>query len=121
MATRDADAVEITVPGVLAALSDSIRLGLVRVLADGRERPWGELRVPVAKSTLSHHLKTLRSAGITSTRNEGRRCFVRLRVAELQAGMPGLLESVLSAAADTGAGDEVVELCGESAATARRR
>ncbi|MDT5309194.1 MAG: hypothetical protein QOE48_4896 [Mycobacterium sp.] len=48
---------------------------LVRLLADGVERGWGELRAPLAKSTLSHHLKTLRAAGVTRTREEGTRCF----------------------------------------------
>ncbi len=97
----------ITLTGVLAALSDPIRTGLVRVLADGDERGWGELRVPVGKSTLSHHLRVLRSAGVTATRKEGTRCFVRLRRAELEARLPGLLPSLLAAAAAEGVGDEV--------------
>jgi DNA-binding transcriptional ArsR family regulator len=98
----------ITLPGVLAALSDTTRLGLVRVLADGQERAWGDLRVPVAKSTLSHHLKVLRSAGVTATRKEGTRCFVRLRATELEDTLPGLLDSVLASAAALGSGDAVV-------------
>jgi hypothetical protein len=42
---------------------------LVRLLADGVERGWGELRAPLAKSTLSHHLKThpLFSCGYDTT------------------------------------------------------
>ena len=91
-----ADQMKIT--DVMAALSDPIRVGLVRVLADGVERGWGELRAPVAKSTLSHHLKTLRAAGVTRTREEGTRCFVRLRRNDLDSRFPGLLEAVLEAA-----------------------
>lgn len=53
---------EMTLVAVLGALSDPIRIGLVRVLSDGRERGWGQLRAPVAKSTLSHHLRVLRDA-----------------------------------------------------------
>lgn len=83
---------------VLAALSDPIRVGLVRVLADGRERRWGELRAPVVKSTLSHHLRVLRDAGITRTRQEGPRCFVALRRGDLDSRFPGLLDAVLGAA-----------------------
>jgi DNA-binding transcriptional ArsR family regulator len=89
---------EITLVTVLAALSDPIRVGLIRVLADGRERGWGELRAPVAKSTLSHHLRVLRDAGLTRTRQEGTRCYVELRRADLDTRFPGLLDAVLEAA-----------------------
>lgn len=82
---------------VMAALSDPIRLGLVRVLADRVERGWGELSVPVAKSTLSHHVRVLRSAGIIRTREEGTRCFIRLRDDDLQQRFPNLLDAVLAA------------------------
>jgi DNA-binding transcriptional ArsR family regulator len=77
------------------------------VLADGHERAWGDL-VPVAKSTLSHHLKILRTAGVTATHKEGTRCFVRLRLAELEDTLPGLLESVFASAAALGSGNDVV-------------
>src|ERR687891_787325 len=89
---------EIALTGVMAALSDPIRVGLVRVLADGREHGWGELRAPVAKSTLSHHLRVLRDAGVTRTRQEGTRCFVALRRDDLSTRFPGLLHAVLGAA-----------------------
>ncbi|MGO1974806.1 MAG: ArsR/SmtB family transcription factor [Propionibacteriaceae bacterium] len=87
---------EVPLTTVLSALSDPLRLGLVRLLADGRECQWGELDAPVAASTLSHHLKVLRSAGVTRTRNEGTRCFVHLRREDLEAQFPGLLDSVLA-------------------------
>jgi len=92
---------------VMSALSDPLRVGLVRVLSDGVERGWSELRAPVAKSTLSHHLKTLRAAGLTRTREEGTRCFVRLRRDEVDARFPGLLAAVLAAAVAEGVGDHV--------------
>ncbi|TDE19584.1 helix-turn-helix domain-containing protein [Actinomadura sp. 6K520] len=92
------DLAQIRLIAVLAALSDPIRVGLVRVLADGRERGWGELRAPVAKSTLSHHLRVLRDAGVTRTRQEGTRCYVELRRDDLEARFPGLLEALLDAA-----------------------
>ncbi|MCD7443511.1 helix-turn-helix domain-containing protein [Streptomyces lincolnensis] len=89
---------EITLIDVMGALNDPIRVGLVRVLADDREHGWGELRAPVAKSTLSHHLRVLRDAGVTRTRQEGTRCFVELRRDDLDARFPGLLNAVLGAA-----------------------
>lgn len=85
---------------VLAALSDPLRLGLVQLLADGTERRWGELDVPVSKSTLSHHLKVLRSAGVTATREEGTRCYVRLRSDDVDQRFPGLLRAVLDSITD---------------------
>jgi DNA-binding transcriptional ArsR family regulator len=98
---------EMTLIEVMGALSDPIRLGVVRVLADGRERGWGELRAPVAKSTLSHHLRVLRDAGVTRTRQEGTRCFVELRRGDLDSRFPGLLTAVLDAAHGDDVGGQV--------------
>ncbi|MEU0312770.1 metalloregulator ArsR/SmtB family transcription factor [Nocardioides sp. NPDC006273] len=89
---------DISLTRVLSALSDPIRLGIVLLLSDGRERQWGELDAPVSKSTLSHHMKTLRSAGITRTRDEGTRCYVHLRGDDLESRFPGVLSSLLEAA-----------------------
>ena len=100
---------------VMGALSDPIRVGLTRVLADGRERGWGELRVPVAKSTLSHHLRVLRDAGVTRTRQEGTRCFVELRRDDLDTRFPGLLNAVLDAAHDDDIGAQVTLTTDETA------
>ncbi|BCJ60335.1 ArsR/SmtB family transcription factor [Micromonospora endophytica] len=91
------DLADVPVTTVLSSLSDPLRLGVVRLLSDGQERQWGELDAPVAASTLSHHMKVLRSAGITRTRDEGTRCYVHLRRDELDAHFPGLLDSILNA------------------------
>ncbi|WP_371611946.1 ArsR/SmtB family transcription factor [Streptomyces clavifer] len=99
----------ITLPSVLGALSDPTRLGIVRVLSDGNERGWGELRAPIAKSTLSHHLKVLREAGVTQTRQEGTRCFVTLHRESLDARFPGLLPALLAAAVADHVGEHVTE------------
>ncbi|WP_137802249.1 metalloregulator ArsR/SmtB family transcription factor [Kocuria sp. 2SI] len=98
------DLATVKLPEVLHALADPIRLGLVRLLSDGEERAWGQLDAPIAPSTLSYHLKVLRSAGITRTRMEGTRCFVHLRVGDLKDRFPGLLETTLALAAEPDAG-----------------
>src|SRR5688572_31937847 len=98
---------ELSLISVLAAMADPIRVGLVRVLSDGIERGWGELRAPVAKSTLSHHLRILRDAGLTRTRQEGTRCYVTLRREDLQTRFPGLLPAVLAAADSEDVGPHV--------------
>jgi DNA-binding transcriptional ArsR family regulator len=93
-------AAEQDVVRVLHALSDPVRLDIVRQVdaqgPDG-ELSCGQLEVPVSKSTCSHHLKTLNCAGVTAEREEGTRKFIRLRRAELDRSYPGLLESVLRA------------------------
>ncbi|GHF64989.1 DNA-binding transcriptional ArsR family regulator [Amycolatopsis bartoniae] len=64
---------------VLSALGDPARLLIMKILADGGEHQRGEFEVDVGPSTLSHHMKTLREAGLTHHRMEGTRCFVSLR------------------------------------------
>jgi DNA-binding transcriptional ArsR family regulator len=85
---------EITLARVLHALSDPVRLSVVADLARGTERGSSEFRCGVSESTLSHHLKVLRLAGVINHRKEGTRCFVALRP-ELEAAFPGLLASIL--------------------------
>ena len=95
------DLATIDVLTVLQALSDPVRLEIVRQLAeneDGRGLRCHQLRIPVSKSTGSHHLKTLHAAGITAERQQGVCKYISLRRAELDARVPGLLDSVLKAA-----------------------
>jgi DNA-binding transcriptional ArsR family regulator len=87
---------QLSLPGVLHALSDPVRLAIVRELQDGCELACGMLDVPVSKSTLSHHLKVLRDAGLTQTRAEGVQRFVSLRTEDIEARFPGLLSCVLA-------------------------
>jgi DNA-binding transcriptional ArsR family regulator len=86
---------QLSLPVVLHALSDPIRLEIVQLLARVAELPCGELEAPVSKSTLSHHLKVLRDAGLTQTRAVGVQRLVSLRAADLDARFPGLLVCVL--------------------------
>ena len=90
------DSVEL--PLVFHALSDPVRLEIVRSLALSGERCCGDLPVPVSKSTLSHHLKVLREAGLTQTRADGTQRLVSLRRAEVEAHFPGLLDAILDGA-----------------------
>jgi DNA-binding transcriptional ArsR family regulator len=92
-----ADALDL--PAVLHALSDPIRLQIVRSLAERGACNCGTFAVPVAKSTLSHHLRVLREAGITLTEPAGTQRVVSLRRPELDGRFPGLLDAVLGAAA----------------------
>lgn len=88
------------ITAVLAALADPVRMAIVRRLGDCEDaRSCGSFDLPVTKSTLSHHFKTLREAGIIQGRYEGTRKLISLRRADLDAAYPGLLDSVLRGAA----------------------
>ncbi|GAA3567131.1 helix-turn-helix domain-containing protein [Amycolatopsis ultiminotia] len=89
---------EITLTGVLTALSDPIRLSIVCSLSDGQEHGVGEFQhFPVVRSTLSHHAKVLRASGITFTRTVGTHCYLSLR-SELEELFPGLIAKVVALA-----------------------
>jgi DNA-binding transcriptional ArsR family regulator len=85
---------------VLQALSDPVRLELVQVLdrADGA-LACVDLALPASKSTASHHFRVLREAGVVRSREEGTRRYYTLRRDDLEARFPGLLDTVLRAAA----------------------
>lgn len=91
------DCKDITIEGVLYALGDPIRLEIVKRLAQEAEIPCSALDLPVAKSTLSHHFKILREAGVITCRKQGTQHLNSLRQQELQAKFPDLLDTVLKA------------------------
>ena len=82
---------------VLHALSDPIRLCIVRQLASDGSLPCGTFCESAPKSTMSHHFKVLRLAGLIRQRNEGTSCFNSLRNSDLDARFPGLLNAILRA------------------------
>jgi DNA-binding transcriptional ArsR family regulator len=89
---------DLDLTAVLAALADPARLEMVRCLADAGERSCGAIPTDLAKSTLSHHLRVLREAGVTWTRTEGTQRWISLRRDDLDARFPGLLDAVLAGA-----------------------
>jgi DNA-binding transcriptional ArsR family regulator len=95
--TAAPDLDEIEIVQVLDALSDPVRLEIVRQVSGcgAGELTCGELELPVAKSTGSHHLKILASAGVLAEREEGTRKYLSLRRADLDQRFPGLIDSVL--------------------------
>ncbi len=87
---------EIELTDVLHALSDPVRLELVRELDRcGTERPCGSFPLTIAKSTATHHWRVLRESGVVAAREEGTRKLHRLRREDLDARFPGLLDAVL--------------------------
>jgi DNA-binding transcriptional ArsR family regulator len=90
---------DIELAAVLHALSDPIRLAIVAGLAAEDKRTCGSFDLPVTKSTCTHHFRVLREAGVIRQQLEGTTRLNSLRREELDARFPGLLDSVLEAAA----------------------
>ena len=92
------DVADIELLEVLKAVGDPVRLHMIGVLADGDTYSCNPeaFGLDLHKSTLSHHLKVLREAGVTSTLVEGRSRGVRLRRTDLDARFPGLVDGLLA-------------------------
>ncbi len=86
---------DLLLTAVLYALSDEVRLGIARQLADRGEQPCGVFEVDRPKSSLSHHFRVLRESGVVSTRRAGTVLMNTLRRDDLEVRFPGLLEAVL--------------------------
>ena len=88
---------EVDLDRVLRALADGQRRRVVMELAadsTDSERACSSFELPVAKSTRTHHWRTLREAGLVTQRDAGNGTFVRLRRADFEARFPGLLASL---------------------------
>ena len=89
---------DVDLPTVLFALSDPARLDLVRQLGAKGTLTIAECQATdpdVPKSTFSHHLKTLREAGLIRNEPAGRQRKLTLRRDEVDRHFPGLLDAVL--------------------------
>jgi DNA-binding transcriptional ArsR family regulator len=91
---------EIRLESVLHALSDPMRLRVVRELAaDGDELSCSHFDLPVTKSTTTHHFRVLREAGLIRQVYRGTAKMNGLRRDDLDDLFPGLLDCLLAAAA----------------------
>lgn len=88
---------ELTVIGVLHALADPTRLTIVRTLHADSGRACGTFPVTVAPSTLTHHFRVLREAGVIHQRDDGARRWTTLRREDLEQRFPGLIDTILAA------------------------
>lgn len=91
-ATADFDLLD-----VLHALSDPTRMTIVQTLRVDLERACGTFPVEVAPSTLTHHFRVLREAGVIRQREDGNRRWTTLRFDDLQARFPGLIDTIAKA------------------------
>ncbi|MEB2846599.1 helix-turn-helix domain-containing protein [Rhizobiales bacterium RZME27] len=95
---------EVSIEQVFYALSDPVRLEIVQKLCITDEASCSALDGGRPKSSVSHHFRVLREAGLVWTRNEGVTHMNMLRRAELDERFPGLLD-VVAAAIPNGKGE----------------
>ncbi len=89
---------DITLAGLLGALADPMRLRIVSSMLqkDGCMSCSEAAPCPnMAKSTLSHHFRILREAGIIHTGKVGVENRNVLRINDINSRFPGLLEQIL--------------------------
>jgi DNA-binding transcriptional ArsR family regulator len=93
---------ELDLAAVLHALSDPMRLRIVRELAlKGGERTCSSFNLPIVKSTCTHHFKVLREAGLIRQRVVGTKRVSSLRREDLDVRFPGLLAAVVHGTEDS--------------------
>jgi DNA-binding transcriptional ArsR family regulator len=88
---------DIRLEQVFGALNEPLRLGVVRkLLLDSPDtgRPCGWFGIDRPKSTLTHHFRILREAGVTRQRQYGLERRSEVRITDLDARFPGLLDLV---------------------------
>jgi DNA-binding transcriptional ArsR family regulator len=93
---------EITVEGILHALSDPVRVAIYAeiVASDGSRNCSNFLKVrekDIPKSTLSQHFKILREAGLIRGERRGVEMHNTSRCSEIDSRFPGLIAAIVKA------------------------
>ncbi|QAY72070.1 transcriptional regulator [Agromyces protaetiae] len=93
---------DITLGGILFALSDPERLAIARQVSGGPTdmAACAATDPDMPKSTRSHLFKVLRENGVIRNEPNGRRRTISLRRDEIDERFPGLLDAILGASAE---------------------
>jgi DNA-binding transcriptional ArsR family regulator len=87
---------EITIDGILYALSDPARRAIVAKLLDcGGTSCTKSCAGEMSPSTISFHYKALRESGLIRSEKKGVEVISTLRKNEIDKKFPGLLDSIL--------------------------
>ncbi len=97
-ASRQKHTAPLRLEAILHALSDAVRLEIVCKLDAEGECTCATLDGGRPKSTMSHHFKVLREAGLVQTRLDGVTHRNSLCREEIDQAFPGLLDAVIAAA-----------------------
>lgn len=82
---------------IFKALADESRLEILRILKkSGKEMSCGEVgeHCNLHKATASYHFKTLREAGLTTTRKDSTSKYVQLNHETFKQFLPSFLETL---------------------------
>ncbi|MFD2264437.1 ArsR/SmtB family transcription factor [Lacibacterium aquatile] len=90
---------QIDLSAVLEALSEPTRRTMVLDLWEQGESTCGGVGKYGSKTSTTYHLAKLREAGVTRTRIDGPYRYISLRTEDVETRFPGLLKSVIDAAA----------------------
>jgi DNA-binding transcriptional ArsR family regulator len=93
---------DVTVEGILHALSDPVRVAIFTDIAssDCSQNCTNFVNVserPIPKSTLSHHFKALREAGLIRGERRGVEMQNTSRCTEIDQRFPGLIAAIVNA------------------------
>lgn len=93
---------DVTVSGILHALADPVRLGIVDELRNSATGmncvdTMGKIDASMPKSTCSLHFQILRESGLIRSERKGIELNSQLRLQELETRFPGLIDSILQA------------------------
>lgn len=80
---------------VFHALGDAVRLTVFRKIACADGLSCAGVCDQLPRSTVSHHLKVLREAGLIRSERQGKAVVNHVRRADLEARFPGLLALVM--------------------------
>ncbi|MCI2420017.1 helix-turn-helix domain-containing protein [Saccharopolyspora sp. K220] len=82
---------------VMGALSDPLRMGIVQTLllkAEAFDHTCGWFGLDRPKSSLTHHFRALREAGLIRQRQYGLERRSHVRIEDLEDRFPGLLDLI---------------------------
>jgi DNA-binding transcriptional ArsR family regulator len=87
---------DISLDGILHALSDPIRRSIVAKLIAKGEMNCGEACGELSPSTISHHHRILRESGLIRSEKRGVAVINSVRDAEMESRFPGLLTAIFA-------------------------
>ena len=90
---------DVTLEGVLYALSDPSRLEIIKKLSTGNCGMNCSTAAPLdmPKSTQSHNFQILREAGLIKSERRGTEVVNSLRCSEIEKRFPGVIPAILKA------------------------